>query len=101
MAKRTYTRRTEAERIAELQKKIEELESKMESEQRPDGEVLKQIPKVKRSLGKFAQLCIDNRRPDLSNSALAFLATLERQAQDIPDEMRARMQRKTETSASS
>ncbi len=98
MAKRTYRRRTEAEMIADLQAKIAKLESKMESEQRPDGEVLKQVGRVKKSLGKFAQLCVDNGRHDLSNSTLAFVATLERQAQDIPDELRQRMDRAREAS---
>lgn len=98
MAKRTYRRRTEAEKIADLQKQIEALESKIQSEQRPDTEVLKQIPKIKRTLGKFSQLCVDNKRHDLSNSVLAFLGTIERQAKDIPDEMRAQMERNREAS---
>lgn len=98
MTKRTYRRRTEAEKIEDLQKQIEALESKIQAEQRPDTEVLKAIPKVKRSLSKFSQLCVDNKRHDLSNSILAFLGTLERQAKDIPDDMRAQMQRKREAS---
>ena len=96
MPKRPYRRRTDEERIAELQSKIAELEQRVQSEQRPDGEVLKAVPRIKKSLGRFAQLCVDHGRHDLSNSALAFLATLERQAEQIPDEMKAKMARARE-----
>lgn len=91
MTKRSYRRRSDDEKIADLQSKITQLEVRMEAEKRPDGEVLNQFIKVKRNLGKFAQLCVDNDRHDLSNSTLAFLNMLEKQTKDIPDTMRSRM----------
>ena len=54
----------------------------MESKERIDSPVLKEIPKVKRTLAKFSQLCMDHARADLSNTVVAFLATLDRQAQE-------------------
>jgi len=80
MAKRSYTRRTDEELIAELESKIKRIEQRVESRKRADSPVLKEIPKVKRKLAQFSQLCVDHGRKDLSNSILAFLSTLEQQA---------------------
>lgn len=80
MAKRSYNRRSDEQIIGDLQAKIERLEARLESKKRSDSPVLKEIPKLRRSLGKFAQLCMDNQREDLSNTVLAFLATVETQA---------------------
>ncbi|MCA9003040.1 MAG: hypothetical protein KDB61_14035 [Planctomycetes bacterium] len=88
MEKRKYKRRSSAEVIEDLQKQIEALETKIESKKRKDQPVLKEFAKVKKSLGKFAQLCIDHERNDLSNSVLAFLATFERQANSVLQENR-------------
>ena len=93
MTKRSYHRRSDDERIADLQSKIAQLEVRIETDKRPDGEVLSQFPKVKRNLGKFAQLCVDNGRQDLSNSTLAFLNVLEKQTRDIPETVRTSMNR--------
>jgi hypothetical protein len=60
----------------------------MESKQRPDAELLKVLPKVKKYLARFAQTCMDNGRKDLSNSVLAFLTTFELQARELPEELR-------------
>ena len=84
MAKRSYHRRTDDEIIADLESRIRKIENRVESKQRTDAAVLKDIPRVKRLLGKFSQLCMDHGRSDLSNSVLAFLATLENQARQIP-----------------
>ncbi|MGK0218921.1 MAG: hypothetical protein ACI9HE_002418 [Planctomycetota bacterium] len=93
MTKRSYHRRSDDEKIAELQSKIAQLEVRMEADKRPDGEVLSQFPKVKRNLARFSQLCVDNGRHDLSNSTLAFINMLEKQSQEIPDSMRMGMNR--------
>lgn len=76
--KRTYNRRTDEDRIAELQSKIQSLQGKLESKQRQDLPVLREIPKVQRRLRKFAQTAMNHGRHDLANSTLAFLAGLER-----------------------
>jgi len=85
VAKRTYRRRTEEERIADLQSKLEELQKKVESKTRKDLEVLREIPKVQRRLKKFAQLAMVHGRHDLANSTMAFSAGLDR-ARDVDDE---------------
>jgi hypothetical protein len=84
MTKRSYRRRSEDELIADYEAKIRQLEQKVEAKVRPDAVVLKDMPKMKRHLGKFSQLCMDNGRADLSNSILAFLATFEMQANQVP-----------------
>lgn len=80
--KRAYTRRSDEERIAELQSKIESLQQKMQEKERPDSAILRELPRIQRRLNQFAQRCSDFGRPDLSNSIIAFLAGLERAAQD-------------------
>jgi hypothetical protein len=84
MTKRKYTRRTEEERISELEDKIRLIRERMEHKKRKDSAVLKELPKVKRALNKFAQLAADNDRNDLSNSCVAFLAGLDRAARELP-----------------
>lgn len=78
MAKRKYRRRTDEERIAELEARIEQLKAKQAARDKKDDPVVRDIPKVQRRLRKFAQLAMSNRRPDLSNSTMAFVASLER-----------------------
>ncbi|MCB9903438.1 MAG: hypothetical protein H6831_03435 [Planctomycetes bacterium] len=84
MTKRKYTRRTEQERISELEDKIRVIRDRMESKKRKDSAVLKELPKVKRALNKFAQLAVDHNRHDLANSCVAFLAGLDRAAREAP-----------------
>lgn len=77
-SRRVYTRRTDEERIADLQSRIEELKARQARQQRKDDPILREIPKVQRRLRKFAQLAMDNNRPDIANSTTAFTAGLER-----------------------
>ena len=76
--KRKYNRRTDEERIADLEKRIAELKAKQALRDRKDNPVLREIPKVQRHLRKFAQLAMDHNRPDISNSTWAFTTALER-----------------------
>ena len=80
MPKRSYNRRSDEQIIGDLQAKISKLEARIEAKKRGDSPVLKEIPKLRRTLGRFAQLCMDSQREDLSNTVLAFLTTLETQA---------------------
>ena len=80
--KRKYTRRTDEERIAELESRIHQIKERLEAKKRRDSPVLKEIPKVQRTLRKFAQLAVDHGREDLSNSTMAFSAGLERAASE-------------------
>ena len=47
MTKREYNRRTDEERLSELESQLEKLKSKVQQEQRSDAPVLKEIKKVK------------------------------------------------------
>jgi hypothetical protein len=78
--KRTYNRRSDDERIADLQARISELQEKLETKQRPDLVVVREVPKLQKRLREFAQLANQNGRPDIANSTIAFLAGLERMA---------------------
>ena len=84
MSKRAYHRRSDDEIIQELQGRIKKIETRIESRTRVDSPVLKEIPRVKRALARFSQLCMDHDRTDLSNTVQAFLATLEQQARQLP-----------------
>lgn len=80
--KRSYNRRSDQQRITDLESQIEEIRvreaQKRAARVKPKDPVLKEIPKVLRSVRKFAQFAMDHRRPDLANSATAFASMLER-----------------------
>lgn len=76
--RRKYKRRTDEERIAELQAKIDEIKAREASKKKKDDPLLREIPKVGRRLRKFAQLAADHRRLDIVNMTTAFVASLER-----------------------
>jgi len=76
--RRKYQRRTDEERIAELQARIAELKQRAAAKNKQNDPVLREIPKVQERLRKFAELAVDHERMDLSNAALAFVAQLER-----------------------
>jgi hypothetical protein len=84
-AKRSYHRRSDDERIAELQAKIEVLKVKAREVARADLEVVKQAPRVAQRLRDFAQLANDHGRADVANATLAFLAGLDRMVHTPPD----------------
>ncbi len=88
MEKRSYKRRSSAEIVEDLQDQIQALEVRIQAKKRKDMPVFKELTKVKKNLAKFSQTCVDHGRNDLSNSVLAFLSTLERQAQSSLEEVR-------------
>ena len=88
--KRPYSRRSDNERIADLQKKIELLQGRLDKKQRKDLPVLREVPKVQRRLRKFVQLALDHGRQDLATSAMAFAAGLERVLEDVEPPRRRR-----------
>jgi hypothetical protein len=90
MSKRSYNRRSDDEIIQDLQKRIQSIEARRLARDRGDAPVLKELPKVKRQLAKFAQVCMDHKRSDLSNTVMAFLSTLEVQAKQTPAPSRTR-----------
>lgn len=85
MSKRAYNRRSDDEIIGDLQARIETIQARIQARERRDSPVLREVPKIKRTLARFAQLCMDHDRKDISNTALAFLATLEQQARTTPE----------------
>ncbi len=90
MTKRSYNRRSDEEVIGDLQDKIARIEARLVARQRKDSPVLKEVPKVKRQLAKFAQLCMDHDRKDLANTVMAFLSTVDVQARQIQESPNAR-----------
>ena len=81
MTKRQYNRRTDDERIADLERQIELQKEKIATRRAKEREVspvVKEIPKIARRLQKFAQLAMDNNRADIANSTSMFLAGLHR-----------------------
>lgn len=78
MAKREYKRRSDKERIEELQAKIESLEKRVSERKHKDSPVHREAKKIQRALRRFAQVAIDNGRADLANSTQAFAAGLQR-----------------------
>ena len=76
--RRNYRRRSDDERIADLERRIDELKTKQATKKKLEDPVLKEIPKVQRRLRKFAQFAMDHNRPDIANSATAFTASLDR-----------------------
>jgi hypothetical protein len=88
-SKRSYERRSDEQRIADLQQKIQDLQvkaqAKVQKESSPDQAVLKSIPKLARHLRKFADLAMSKGRQDIATSTWAFMAGLERNlGQDEP-----------------
>jgi len=79
--KRAYRRRSEEERIADLEARIAELKSKKAMRERKDDPLLREIPKIQKQLRRFAQVAMDLRRPDIANSTTAFAASLDRTLQ--------------------
>jgi hypothetical protein len=76
--RRSYHRRTDDERIAELQGKIEALKARQVERESKVDPVLKEIPKIQRRLKRFALLANQNGRLDIANSVTAFVGGLER-----------------------
>ena len=88
-SKRSYERRSDEQRIADLQQKIQELQvkaqAKAQRESAAENAVLKSIPKLTRHLRKFADLAMSHGRQDVATSTWAFMAGLERNlGQDEP-----------------
>ena len=76
--KRAYRRRSDQERINELEEKLQHMKQRVERRQRVDSPVLRDLPRVQRKLKKFAELALEHGRDDLANSTLAFVAGLDR-----------------------
>ncbi len=86
--KRTLVRRSDEERIAELQTKIADLQRKLVEQQRTDTPVLRGAEKIAKKLRDFAALAQKHGREDAANSTLAFMAGLDRMLQSEPEPRR-------------
>ncbi len=75
---RRYRRRSDEERVADLERRIADLKAKQKAKEKMDDPVLREIPKLQKRLRKLAQLAMDHNRADISNSITAFSAGLER-----------------------
>ncbi len=90
MAKRSYQRRSEDERIKELEDKVAQLRLRLENKQRKDQPVLKEFKRVQKVLQRFAGIAHQNARADIGNMIDAFSAGLARQVDLVPNEPRRR-----------
>ena len=86
--KRQYNRRSDDERIAELQSKIEELKRKVDTKHRPDMAVVREIPKIQKRMRAFAQLAANNGREDIANTVVAFIAGIDRMGASVESSKR-------------
>jgi molecular chaperone GrpE (heat shock protein) len=84
MPKRTYTRRSDDERIAELEAKLAKVKERLAEKKLRESPIHRETKKVERVLRKYAQTAVDHGREDLANSTLAFLAGLGRLADSAP-----------------
>lgn len=95
VTKRKYHRRSEAERIAELEAKLAQVQARVEAKTKRDkdqdrkhNELMREIPKLRKRLKGFSQLAADHNRMDISNTAMAFLLSLNRfYEEDITEEV--------------
>jgi hypothetical protein len=92
-AKRSYTRRSEDQRIADLESKIQKIKERLLMKQRKDSPVLREVSRVQRVLRKFAQTAQDHGRADLAMSTQAFVAGLDRLANAPEEPARRRLRR--------
>lgn len=82
--KRVYRRRSDDERIADLERQIHverERLKKKEAAERAKRELnpaVKKIPQLAKHLQNFSQLAVDHGRLDLSNMVTMFLVGLQR-----------------------
>ncbi len=91
--RRGYRRRSDDERIADLERRIADLKAKQVAKEKKDDPILREIPKIQRRLRKFAQVAMNHQRPDIANSITAFVAGLER---ILRSELQAASRRKDE-----
>jgi len=76
--RRQYHRRTPEDRVAEIEQRIAELKAKQAAREKRESPLVKEIPRLQGRLRRFAQLAMDQQRADVSNSVMAFVASLER-----------------------
>lgn len=86
--KRKYNRRSEEERIAELEGRINEIKTRLESKKRKDSPLLKQAPKLQKRLRDFAALAMKCNRTDVYNTVVAFVAGLDRVVNPDQEDLR-------------
>jgi hypothetical protein len=92
--KRSYNRRTEEDRIRELQEKVALLKARMEARQREDLGLVRAWPKLKKQLLAFADRALANKREDVAVSAQAFVAGIERTLEPHVETVRLKRPRK-------
>lgn len=75
---RSHQRRTAAQRLAELEKKVSALKARQAAREKRHDPVLREIQKLQKRLKQFIQTAHDHQRPDVANSAMGFKAMLDR-----------------------
>jgi|RhiMethySRZTD1v2_1073278.scaffolds.fasta_scaffold358592_2 hypothetical protein len=80
--RRSYNRRTDQERIAQLEARIADIQAREDAKKKKDDPLMKDVPKVQRRLRKFAQLAAQHERLDIANSVTAWVSSLDRMVRD-------------------
>lgn len=80
--RRSYSRRSDEERIRELEARIAEIRAREDAKKKKEDPISKEVPKLQRRLRKFAQLAAENDRLDIANSVTAWAASLDRMVRD-------------------
>lgn len=81
-ARRNYARRSDEQRIKDLEAKIAEIREREEEKQRKENPLLKEVPKLQAKLRGFAKLATKNGRLDIANSVTAWVSSLDRMTRD-------------------
>ena len=76
--RRSYHRRSPEERLSDIELRIAELKAKKAARTRKDDPLVREIRKTQKRLKSFIQHALDNKRPDLANSAKGFNSILDR-----------------------
>ena len=76
--RRSYHRRSAQERVADLDKRIQDLKAKQAAREKKGDPVLREIQKLVKRLKAFVQYAHDHKRPDVANSVMGFKSMLER-----------------------
>lgn len=89
-SKRQYRRRSDEERLEELQARLAKLKDRVADRKRKDSPLHRELARTRRSVRSLAQAAQDQERSDIATAALAFLAGLERMVDSEPDASPAR-----------
>jgi hypothetical protein len=93
MDKRTYTRRTDEDRIRDLEAKLAQVKAKLEAKETKNSPLQRAFARAQRVLRKFEEVATESGRTDVALSIQAFTAGIERSVNTNPEESTRRKSR--------